>query len=84
MYIPHDELTFYGEQGVHRRVPHIKRCGWFDEDYDRHNPDGHAWGRRNYDQSSYLSGFGDAYPDDYRPNFDFYSDYAHRPTGTEL
>lgn len=79
MYIiDHDYGFFYGEIGVHRHIPHIVRHGWFDEDYDRNNPDGTACGRRNYEQSSFQSGMGAAYPDRYRSGFDFYGDDAHQ------
>ena len=79
MYIiDHETSFFYGEIGVHRHIPHIKSRGWFDEDYDRNNPDGSACGRRNYEQSAFQAGSGTDYPDVLRPSFDFYRDYAHQ------
>jgi hypothetical protein len=62
---------FYGEVGVRRRMATIKNPeGWLDEDYDRENPDGSLYGRRNYKETSYLSGMPDLEPGEYQSRED--------------
>lgn len=57
------DRIFTGEVGVHEVIlPQITN-GWVDDDHDRNNLSGMAWGRRNYAETSYLSGRGDAYPE---------------------
>lgn len=58
--------TFYGEVGVFRRMPRVpKHAGWLDSEYDHDNPDGSEYSRRNYAESSYLSGCPDLVPAEY-------------------
>ncbi len=60
------DLVFYGEEGVHRRWPlYTNAVGFLDADYDRFNPDGSTYGRRNYRGSCYQSGMGDRSPGEY-------------------
>ncbi len=56
----------YGEVGVHRRRALIKTNGHLDDEYDHDNPDGNAWGRRNFSHCQYESGTGDAEPRHFR------------------
>ncbi len=66
----------YGEVGVRRRIPLIVNAsGWLDGDYDRQNPDGSACGRRNYGESSFLSGVPALEPGEYQTQGDFYRQY---------
>lgn len=59
---------FYGEVDVHRHLPHIvSKDGFLDDEYDTHNPQGSAWGRRNYGGSAYQSGMPTLSPGEY-PN----------------
>jgi hypothetical protein len=58
--------VFIGEVGVHEGLMHY-------DDYDRYNPDGSAWGRRNYDETAYLSGDRD----EPRDGSKLYHDYYH-------
>ena len=68
---------FFGEVGVKRHRPLIKNAdGRLDGDYDVTNPDGQAWGRRNYYWSScYQSGTPALEPEEYRARPDFYRQY---------
>lgn len=67
---------FYGEEGVQRRVPLVRNAkGFLDGDYDRSNPDGMAWGRRNYLGTVYQSGTPSLEPGEYRVRADFYRQY---------
>jgi hypothetical protein len=52
-------------------------CGYLDEDYDRHNPEGTVYGRRNFNETSYFSGNPELEPGEYRSEgFDFYREYG--------
>ncbi len=52
----------YGEVGVYRRKALLKKNGFLDDEYDRDNPDGNAWGRRNFGHCQYHSGTGNEPP----------------------
>lgn len=57
--------TFYGEKGVQRHIGRVKG------DCDDKN----AWERRNYSESSYLSGLPKLEPGEYPVRADFYKAY---------
>ena len=81
MITPDPEVGFYGEVGVRRHMPHVRDC-WNlpDDDYDRDNPDGTMYGRRNpHGASCYLSGTADQEPSEYREKVpELYSEYLRR------
>lgn len=63
--LPSADVIFYGEVGCYRRVPHIKQGLLLDDEYDRDNPDGSEYTRRNYDETCYVSGVPDLEPGEY-------------------
>lgn len=59
------EHVFYGEVNCTRHMPHLKKNGLLNDDYDAENPDGGEYTRRNYLGSCYVSGVPELEPGEY-------------------
>ena len=70
--------VFVGEVGVtHRTTPVPKWDGWLDDEYDHDNPDGSESTRRNYAESSYISGVPNLSPAEYPAKWRFGEGWRH-------